>query len=224
MKAVLRALSAALVCAAPSVAQAQVPGSTSPWQGPGMPAVNGPLGPFGQPLPGHPDRTVILRGWPSPNNPVRIRQWDPVGVDPFNPAIPAIPAIPGFPAIPGAPGIPDVPGVPRNLWEFHNRLQNGPPGNPGRPNVPPGNLGQVPQISPEVLKNLLIPRDEVIIPKFDLNLPSSRPPAPAKAPKVPSWVRWEWAVGIFVVSLVGGLVSGYLRRGRSRAWSGQRGR
>jgi hypothetical protein len=203
MKAVLRALSAALVCAAPTAAQAQFPG-TGPWQGPGMPVVNGRLGPFGQPRPGYPGRIDFRPVQPSLNNPLGLQPWQRGIVDPF--------ANPRFPPIPGIPITPDVPS---NPLEFHNRLRNGLPGTPWGPNVPPANFGQMPQIPPEVLKNLLIRRDDIIIPKFDLNVPTSRPPAPGKAPKVPSWVRWEWAAGIFAVSLVGGLVSGYLRRRRS---------
>jgi len=120
------------------------------------------------------------------------------------------------PGIPGAPGVPGVPGFPRapTAWDILHGTRNGPTAGPWGPNVPPGNFGQVPQIPPDVLKNLQVP--QVTIPKFDLSVPSVRPPSPSKGPRVPSWVRWEWAVGVFVVSLVGGMASGYWRRRQSR--------
>jgi hypothetical protein len=69
------------------------------------------------------------------------------------------------------------------------------------------------QIPPDVLKNLQIP--EVTIPKSAFSVPTFGPSSPSKGPRVPSWVRWEWAVALFAISLVGGMVSGYLRRRQS---------
>jgi hypothetical protein len=214
MRAVYWALSAIVaVGAAQSAARAQFPGPTNPWQGrPGMPGVNGglnpfgqgqfglpsgnSLGPFGQPRPGLPGRTDFFPG----QHPLGAFGGNPLDPRQLGGPIPSIRA--------------------PTAWDIINNPRNGLPGGPWGPNVAPGNFGrapqippQAPQVPPDVLRNIQLP--QVTIPKFDLNVPPSRPAPPSKGLKVPSWVRWEWVVGLFAISLVGGMVSGYLRRRRS---------
>jgi hypothetical protein len=89
-----------------------------------------------------------------------------------------------------------------------------------RPNAFPGlNPGPVPRIPPELVQNRPPPLD---LSKFNFQppgLPRFEPgklpagPAPRhEAVAPPSWLRWEWAVGIFVLSLLAGLVRGYRAR------------
>src|SRR5262249_18038340 len=65
------------------------------------------------------------------------------------------------------------------------------------------------QIPPEVLK--------IEVPKFEMLYPYPKPtsgdsPRRDESFQAPSWLRWEVAAGIFALSLVAGLLRGYLSR------------
>jgi hypothetical protein len=128
------------------------------------------------------------------------------------------------PQLPGVPGLPGngVPGAfPNDPWggltapfpgggqaPFFNT-----PGAKGL-NVQPGTLpqpnpGAIPQIPPAAFK-IEYPRPDLS--KLNIRIPPDSSPAPARPFTVPAWLRWEWAVVLFILSLLVGLVQGYRSR------------
>jgi hypothetical protein len=169
-------------------------------------AAQAQFGPPGRPVGG-------LPAWPGSGLPS----------SPFGPNGPGMPNRFG-PQLPGLPGLPGtgVPGAfPNDPW---GGLTSPFPGGGQAPffnlpgakglNVQPGalsqpNPGAIPQIPPAAFKIDYRPVD---LSKLNVQVPPGGSPAPAKPATVPAWLRWEWAVVFFVLSLLAGLVHGYRTR------------
>jgi hypothetical protein len=224
---------AAAVAATP--AAAQVPGLQPARPGSGITgwpgAISGgrPLGQrpkFGQPfpnignIPGDPLQPWQpgIPGLPGDRRP-DSRQVPGLGSNPWSPdprfggqGILGNPLRPSSqPGIPGLPGdrrldSRQVPGLGSNPWSPDPRFDGpGVPGSPRQPDIDEilKNQPRLPNPQPDLSKYFYQPK-----------LPSTIPASstPRKPAELPSWARWEYAVGLFVACLVGGLIYGRFGR------------
>jgi hypothetical protein len=226
MRKTLWALSAAALFVMPAAAQPPWPNTKDPWQDPPgiLPPVNGGFNPHGPPRPGIPGipggrrvpnaRDIVkdamrpafpggnLRGDPFPGFPHVPTAADIVNEDGRSPSFPGTRSSRDPSSfLPGAPGIRVPPGI-------HNDPSNGIPGVTRQGGYQPWKPAAFPQIPPEALR--------VEVPKFEMPYPYSKTtsgdsPRRDGPSRVPSWLRWEWAVGVFALSFAAGLLRGYLR-------------
>jgi hypothetical protein len=75
-----------------------------------------------------------------------------------------------------------------------------------------GNPGPSAQVPPEVLRQLANPPPKIDFPKFVPPMLPVDAPARHEPFAAPSWLGWEWVAGIFVLSLLAGLLRGSMAR------------
>jgi hypothetical protein len=221
MKPSLWLLSAAVaVCVANAAALAQYPGRPD-WPGaPGGGLLNGPLGsvpsnwtPGPGGVPGY-----LPPGLTGPQRPLGLQG---AGLPP-----PGFPGVPGGPVLKGPAFDPNfigpggVPGsfsppagiIPEPTVRAFLEKDNPPAPRPGT--VPSPNTGASAPIPPELLGQ--IPKPELLgqIPKPEWKIDDFPRPAPDRPEPFarPFWLRWEWAAGLVVLSLLALLLRGYFAR------------
>jgi hypothetical protein len=194
---ILSRIAAVFVVALPPAAQAQFvygPRTTRPYP-PGIHGVRDPFGPRVRGIPGMPS---AYDPFGRPGFPMGRQPWMPPSAqDIINDALA------GRSVLPGYSGPPMFDPLASFLGQNHSRRNPNTSVNPlFQPNnMPPPSI-QAPIIDPKAFEKL----HPVRMKDFE-----AKPPAMAGGGGPPSWLNWRYAVGVFIMAIVVGLLRALIR-------------